>query len=52
MRCEGIGISPNGLQEIVNNRPHPPPITHCGWACTSANSPEFWMNPSDHHDIL
>src|SRR3954453_21235280 len=49
--AKAIGISPNRIAEIVNNRR---PITadtalRCG--LYFGNTPEFWMNLQTHYDL-
>ena len=36
--ARAIGVSPNRICEIVNNRRRIAPIRPCAWACTSATA--------------
>ena len=36
--AKAVGISPNRIAEIVNNRGASPPIRRSGWACTLATA--------------
>ena len=46
--AKAIGISPNRIAEIVNNRRR---ITADTALRLSGNSPEFWMNLQTHYDL-
>jgi addiction module HigA family antidote len=46
-----IGISPNRVAEIVNNRRRITADTALRLALYFGNSPEFWMNLQTHYDL-
>ena len=46
-----IGISPNRITEIVNNRRRITADTALRLALYFGNSPEFWMNLQMHYDL-
>ena len=46
-----IGISPNRIAEIVNNRRHITADAALGLGLHFGNSPEFWMNLQTHYDL-
>ena len=46
-----IGISPNRITEIVNNRRRITADTALRLALYFGNSPEFWMNLQSHYDL-
>jgi addiction module HigA family antidote len=48
---EGIGISPNRIAEIVNNRRRITADTALRLSLYFGNSPEFWMNLQTHYDL-
>jgi antitoxin HigA-1 len=46
-----IGISPNRIAEIVNNRRLITADTALRLSLYFGNSPEFWMNLQTHYDL-
>jgi addiction module HigA family antidote len=46
-----IGISPNRIAEIVNNRRRITADTALRLSLYFGNSPEFWMNLQTHYDL-
>ncbi len=46
-----VGISPNHIAEIVNNRRRITADTAIRLALFFGNSPEFWMNLQAHYDL-
>ncbi|HET9149501.1 MAG TPA: HigA family addiction module antitoxin [Alphaproteobacteria bacterium] len=46
-----VGISPNRIAEIVNNRRRITADTALRLGLYFGNSPEFWMNLQAHHDL-
>lgn len=46
-----IGVSPNRLAEIVNNRRRITADTALRLALYFGNSPEFWLNLQTRHDL-
>ena len=46
-----MGISPNRIAEIVNNRRRITADTALRLSLYFGNSPEFWMNLQTHHDL-
>jgi antitoxin HigA-1 len=46
-----IGVSPNRLAEIVNNRRRITADTALRLALYFGNSPEFWLNLQTHYDL-
>src|SRR5277367_2766835 len=49
--AKAIGISPNRIAEIVNNRRRITADTALRLALYFGNSPEFWMNLQAHYDL-
>src|SRR5450759_480740 len=49
--AKAIGISPNRITEIVNNRRRITADTALRLSLYFGNSPEFWMNLQSHHDL-
>jgi addiction module HigA family antidote len=49
--AKAIGISPNRIAEIVNNRRRITADTALRLAFYFGNSPEFWMNLQAHYDL-
>jgi len=49
--AKAIGISPNRIAEIVNNRRRITADTALRLALYFGNSPEFWMNLQTHYDV-
>src|SRR4051795_9963826 len=49
--ARAIGISPNRIAEIVNNRRRITADTAVRLALYFGNSPEFWMNLQTHYDL-
>src|SRR6185503_21094178 len=49
--AKAIGISPNRIAEIVNNRRRITANTALRLSLYFGNSPEFWMNLQAHHDL-
>jgi addiction module HigA family antidote len=49
--ARSIGISPNRVAEIVNNRRRITADTAVRLGLYFGNSPEFWMNLQTHHDL-
>ena len=49
--AKAIGISPNRIAEIVNNRRRITADTALRLALYFGNSPEFWMNLQTHYDL-
>lgn len=49
--ARGIGISPNRIAEIINNRRRITADTALRLALFFGNSPEFWMNLQAHYDL-
>ena len=48
--AKAIGISPNRIAEIVNNRRRITADTALRLSLYFGNSPEFWMNLQTHYD--
>jgi antitoxin HigA-1 len=46
-----VGISPNRIAEIVNNRRRITADTALRLGLYFGNSPEFWMNLQSHYDL-
>lgn len=46
-----IGISPNRIADIVNNRRRITADTAVRLGLFFGNSPEYWMNLQTHHDL-
>lgn len=49
--ARAIGISPNRITEIVNNRRRITADTALRLALYFGNSPEFWLNLQTHYDL-
>jgi addiction module HigA family antidote len=49
--AKAIGISPNLIAEIVNNRRRITADTALRLGLYFGNSPEFWMNLQTHYDL-
>jgi antitoxin HigA-1 len=49
--AKAIGISPNRIAEIVNNRRRITADTALRLGLYFGNSPEFWMNLQNHYDL-
>jgi addiction module HigA family antidote len=49
--ARAIGISPNRIAEIVNNRRRITADTALRLALYFGNSPEFWLNLQTHYDL-
>ena len=49
--AKAIGISPNRITEIVNNRRRITADTALRLSFYFGNSPEFWMNLQAHYDL-
>src|SRR5271156_5264364 len=49
--AKGIGISPNRIAEIVNNRRRITADTALRLSLYFTNSPEFWLNLQSHYDL-
>src|SRR5882757_2529024 len=49
--AKAIGISPNRITDIVNNRRRITADTALRLALYFGNSPEFWMNLQSHYDL-
>ena len=49
--AKAIGISPNRIAEIVNNRRRITADTALRLGSYFDNSPEFWMNLQAHYDL-
>jgi addiction module HigA family antidote len=49
--AKSIGISPNRIAEIVNNRRRITADTALRLGLYFGNSPEFWMNLQSHYDL-
>jgi addiction module HigA family antidote len=49
--ARAIGISPNRIAEIVNNRRRITADTAVRLSLYFGNSAEFWMNLQTHHDL-
>src|SRR5438034_10957924 len=49
--AKAVGISPNRIAEIVNNRRRISADTAFRLSLYFGNSPEFWMNLQTHHDL-
>jgi addiction module HigA family antidote len=49
--ARAIGISPNRITDIVNNRRRITADTALRLALYFGNSPEFWMNLQTHYDL-
>ena len=49
--AKAIGISPNRITDIVNNRRRITADTALRFSLYFGNSPEFWLNLQTHHDL-
>ena len=49
--AKAIGISPNRIAEIVNNRRRITADTAVRLGLYFGNSPEFWLNLQTHYDL-
>lgn len=49
--ARSIGISPNRITEIVNNRRRITADTALRLSLYFGNSPEFWLNLQSHYDL-
>ena len=49
--AKAIGISPNRITEIVNNRRRITADTALRLSLFFGNSPEFWINLQTHYDL-
>ena len=49
--AKAIGISPNRIAEIVNNRRRITADTAIRLGLYFGNSPEFWINLQSHYDL-
>src|ERR1700719_4441933 len=49
--ARSIGISPNRIAEIVNNRRRITADTALRLGLYFGNSPEFWLNLQSHYDL-
>ena len=49
--AQAIGISPNRITEIVNNRRRISADTALRLGLYFGNSPEFWLNLQTHYDL-
>src|ERR1700730_10962793 len=49
--AKAIGIAPNHIAEIVNNRRRITADTALRLSLYFGNSPEFWMNLQTHYDL-
>jgi addiction module HigA family antidote len=49
--AKAIGISPNRIAEIVNNRRRITADTALRLSLFFGNSPQFWMNLQTHYDL-
>jgi antitoxin HigA-1 len=49
--AKAIGISPNRIAEIVNNRRRITADTALRLSLYFGNTPEFWMNLQAHYDL-
>ena len=49
--AKAIGISPNRIAEIVNNRRRITADTALRLSLYFRNSPEFWLNLQSHYDL-
>jgi addiction module HigA family antidote len=49
--ARAVGISPNRIAEIVNNRRRISADTAVRLALYFGNTPEFWMNLQAHYDL-
>jgi addiction module HigA family antidote len=49
--AKALGISPNRIASIVNNRRRITADTALRFGLYFGNSPEFWMNLQSHYDL-
>jgi addiction module HigA family antidote len=49
--AKAIGISPNRITDIVNNRRRITADTALRFSLYFGNSPEFWLNLQTHYDL-
>jgi addiction module HigA family antidote len=49
--ARAVGISPNRIAEIINNRRRITADTAVRLSLYFGNSPEFWMNLQAHYDL-
>jgi addiction module HigA family antidote len=49
--AKAVGISPNRIAEIINNRQCITADTALRLSLYFGNSPEFWMNLQTHYDL-
>ena len=49
--AKAVGISPNRITEIVNNRRRIKANTALRFGLYFGNSPEFWLNLQTHYDL-
>jgi len=49
--AKAVGISPNRITEIVNNRRRITADTALRFGLYFGNSPEFWLNLQTHYDL-
>jgi addiction module HigA family antidote len=49
--AKAIGISPNRIAEIINNRRRITADTALRLSLYFGNSPEFWLNLQTHYDL-
>lgn len=49
--AQAVGISPNRIAEIVNNRRRITADTALRLGLYFGNSPEFWLNLQTHYDL-
>jgi addiction module HigA family antidote len=49
--AKAVGISPNRIAEIVNNRRRITADTALRLSLYFGNSPEFWLNLQTHYDL-
>jgi addiction module HigA family antidote len=49
--AKAVGISPNRIAEIVNNRRRITADTALRLSLYFGNSPEFWLNLQSHYDL-
>src|ERR1700694_3578194 len=49
--ARAVGVSPNRITEIINNRRRITADTALRLALYFGNSPEFWMNLQTHYDL-
>ncbi|GIK99091.1 MAG: hypothetical protein BroJett029_33000 [Alphaproteobacteria bacterium] len=49
--AKAVGISPNRIADIVNNRRRITADTALRFSLYFGNSPEFWLNLQSHYDL-